>query len=318
MADIDRCCICRAVDDQIFFTYEDGRSALASLEMNGKEVDGLPMSVTLLSSEAISKTDLSINSLISMGHDIDGTETDEHGFTLCDLLTHTQQRSTRSNSILLPEKLDEQANFMDDDYDDARSVNDAIDEESDSDEFLEEDSQEILLKRQQEMIDSDEEEDESSRQVVVEKTTPERPSGPPQRPTSPPKRPSAPPKRPLAPVKPPRPSSVAAKPDLEITKESYQVVPEKELVLKSRASFSEFDPLQNKLDKTKPERPARPKKPPVKPPPPRTADKKEEATKEEIEYSNPDGVKSGGETVRCWLCLIFLNLRGLLGVLRSN
>ena len=299
----DCCCVCRAVDDQIFFTYEDGRSALASLEMNGKEIDGLPMSVTLQSSEAISKTDLSINSLISMGYDVDGHETDEHGFTLCDLLTYSQQRSTRSNSILLPEKLDEQADFMDDDDDDVRSVNDAIDEESDSDEFLEEDSQEILLKRQQEMIDSDEdeEEDESNKEVLVEKTSPERPSAPPQRPTNPPKRPSAPPKRPSAPAKPPRPSSVAAKPDLEVAKGPYRVVPEKEIVLKSRVSFSEFDPLQNGLDKTKPERPARPKQPPVKPPPPRTADKKEESAKEEIGYSKLDDVKSGGETVRRWL-----------------
>ena len=31
----------RAIDDQIFFTYEDGRSALASLELTGKEVNNV-------------------------------------------------------------------------------------------------------------------------------------------------------------------------------------------------------------------------------------------------------------------------------------
>ena len=294
----------RAVDDQIFFTYEGGKSALASLEMNGKEIDGIPMSVTLQNSEATSKTDLSINSLISMGHENDDKETDEHGFALCDLLTYSQRRSTRSNSILLPEKLDEQANFMDDDDDDARSVVDIIDEESSSDEDLEGDSQDIMLKRQQEMVDSDEEEEEEgNRQILVDRITPERPSLPPQRPSNPPRRPTAPPKQPLAPTKPPRPSPVVSKTNLEKKKEGFQVVPEKESVLKSQASLSEFDPLQNRPDRVKPERPARPKQPPVKPPPPRTAVKKEEVPleqvpKEEIENTRNESVKCGEDSVR--------------------
>ena len=275
-------CFCRAVDDQIFFTYEDGRSALASLELNGKEIDGVPITVTLKSAEAISKTDPSINSLISLQND--DSEVDEHGFSLSDLLTHSR-RNTRSNSILLPEKLDEQADFMDDD--DARSVDDVLEEESDE-EFLEEDAQEMLFKRQQEMIDSDEEE-EVNRQLV-ERNVPERPSNPPQRPSNPPKRPSAPPKRPAAPSKPPRPTS-------EIKTGIDQVVPEREVILKSQASFSEFDPLQNKPEKSKPERPARPKQAPAKPPPPRSAVKRDETSKEEAAINKQESTKNGDETV---------------------
>ena len=269
------------MDDQIYFTYEDGRSALASLEMNGREIDGVPMSVALQSSEAISKTDPSINSLITLGYEDDDNKTDEHGFALCDLLTYSQRRNTRSDSILLPEKVNEQVDFMDDDESDVRSVEDGLDEESDSDELSEEDSKDILLKRQQEMIDSDEEEADDAAQVPFEKTTPERPSLPPQRPVNPPKRPSAPPQRSSTVSKPPRPSSVAVKPYLEQKKIPDKVVPEREVVLKSQASFTEFDPLQNRPDKSKPERPSRPKQPPVKPPPPRAVVKKDEMPREE-------------------------------------
>jgi len=287
-----RIVLVRAVDDQIFFTYEDGRSALDSLELNGKEIDGVPMSVALQSSEAISKTDPSINSLITLGLDNDDNETDEHGFALCDLLTYSQRRNTRSNSILLPDKLNEQVDFMDDDESDVRSVEDGLDEESNSDDLSEEDSKDILLKRQQEMIDSDEEEADDSTQVPVEKTTPERPSLPPQRPVNPPKRPSAPPKQSSTVSKPPRPSPVAVKPSLEQKKIPDQVVPEKELVLKSQASFTEFDPLQNRPDKPKPERPSRPKQPPTKPPPPRAVAKKDETPREESGISKKDDAKS--------------------------
>lgn len=279
----------RAVDDQIFFTYEDGRSALASLDMNGKEIDGVPMRVTLKSSEAMSKTDPSINALISMGNDSDN-ETDEHGFTLTDLLSHSR-RNTRSNSILLPEKMIEQADYLDDD--DTRSVDDVLDDDSDSDEIVEGDSQEILLKRQQEMVDSDEEEEGVNTDVPSQKILPGRPSNPPQRPTKPPQRPSTPPKRPAAPVKPPRPS--ASRPDSVLKKGTDRVITEKEIPLKSQASFTEFDPLQNSMEKAKPSRPSRPKQGPAKPPPPRTAVKGNET--EDILDKKGESVKKSDEVV---------------------
>ncbi|XP_065051378.1 synaptojanin-1-like [Rhopilema esculentum] len=243
----------RAVEDQILLTYEDGRSALAALELSGKMLDDVPILVSLKSAETLSKTEPSIHALVSLGND-DDSETDEHGFTLSELLTHSR-RNTRSNSILLPEKLSEQANFLDDDDDETRSVDDFLEGDSDSgEELLEGDSQEIILKRQQEMVDSDEEEEKETEERS--KASPARPVNPPQRPSNPPKRPAAPPKRPSAPTKPPRPNSATPINDAAVCSKDYKVVPEKDInILRSQTSFSEFDPLSQKAERVKPERP---------------------------------------------------------------
>ena len=263
--------------------------------------------MSLKSAETLSKTEPSIHALVSLGND-DDSETDEHGFTLSELLTHSR-RNTRSNSILLPEKLSEQANFLDDDDDETRSVDDFLEGDSDSgEELLEGDSQEIIRKRQQEMVDSDDEEEKETEEHS--KASPARPVNPPQRPSNPPKRPAAPPKRPSAPTKPPRPNSATPINDATVCFKDYKVVPEKDInILRSQTSFSEFDPLSEKAERVKPERPARPKQAPAKPPPPRPAIKKEVDMDQKSVPENGDTSKESSVKVSN---LVFTKITALL------
>eukprot|EP00794_Sanderia_malayensis_P016728 gene16728-18422_t len=242
----------RAVDDEILFTYDNGKSALASLEQSGEQIDGFVIEVCLKNPDTLVKTEPSVHSLISLDAHHETNDNEEASFNLTDLLSCS--RENRSGEEMID---------SDDEVEEIQSSSSS-------------DNTSSVPKR-------------PSSRPQRPFTPPQRPGAPPQRREAP-KRPTAP-KKPqdLAKQQPQRPV-VADKIEVRKSVNVERVVPLKEAFVTSRStpSFSEFDPLSNAAEEraneaaSKPARPVRPNTVPVKPRPP-LIDKKKEDTKNEIE-----------------------------------
>ncbi len=266
----------------------------------------------------MAKTEPTVHSLITLDLQQDTAGNRDENMSLTELLSCS--RECRSGSLLMPEKLDEQADFSDDD---ARSVDDALDEDVpdyEGNDFEGESPQEIMRNIQQEIIDSDEDENNSSPSL------PTRPAAPPQRPRAPPQRPEAP-QRPNAPKRPPvqqKEAGVSQRIEVKRPENMERVVPLKEAFVKSRSdlSFSEFDPLTEKVADEQKEvaaKPARPSRPtgapgvPAKPRPPRPNRKTDQdgdakSSLSETEQANKDDLTKNENIEEVGFVIIFFSV----------
>ena len=56
----------RVIDDKLFITFDDGRSALKALELDNTEIDGVQITLRLKSESLLSKTDLTVGDFVPM------------------------------------------------------------------------------------------------------------------------------------------------------------------------------------------------------------------------------------------------------------
>ncbi|PFX33475.1 synaptojanin-1-like [Stylophora pistillata] len=100
----------RLVDDEFFLTMDDGRNALKALELDGKEISGKTVQVRLKSESLLSKTDLTVQNLVSDGSSFTG-DSEEHrnfkftpvrGRALSDLLSSSSEKQSVDVPVLEP------------------------------------------------------------------------------------------------------------------------------------------------------------------------------------------------------------------------
>ncbi|KAK3720929.1 hypothetical protein QZH41_014536, partial [Actinostola sp. cb2023] len=229
----------RVVDGNTLVTFDDGRSALKALHLDGKEISGKTARIKLKSECLLSNTDLTIHTLISSDASMTGEIPDSsnvispaRGRALSDLLSSTSMEN-KTFQVLEPIKI--QSTEVEDESSESEAEEDIdYDENYDSDE---------------DDIDSRPEADRQVEGIYSHKSASK------QKPPRP-----AQPKRP----KPPRPFTRPKPPQHEVIKvenEPQRAVPDLEDNLKgSQEALEHFDPLAEKPTE-KPKRPPPPKRP---------------------------------------------------------
>ncbi|XP_031549964.1 synaptojanin-1-like [Actinia tenebrosa] len=255
----------RVVDDEILVSFDDGRSALKALHLDGKQIAGKTALIRLKSESLLSNTDLTIHSLITSDSSLTGDSADTailpqpRGRALSDLLSSTSETSTNL-PILEPIKIQSA---------EGDSSESEAEEDIDYDEYNSDDEDNNIDTRPE--ADRDIEDDEP------------RPRSKPPRPAQP-KRP--PPPRPAA-----KPKPTQHQVSRIIEEPERAVLPEDDFK-GSQETFEDFDPLAARDAEKASEKPRRPP-PPRRPAPPKIKPKVTEVTHTTVDRSKPAKQASG-------------------------
>ncbi|XP_032229504.2 synaptojanin-1 [Nematostella vectensis] len=215
----------RVVDEEIIVTFDDGRSALKALELDGKKISGKTAKIRLKCDSSLSKTDLTLQSVTS-NTSVVGENNEMPGTPLRDRAMSDLLSCSASKHSTLPVLEPIRIQSMD-----------AEDSSSDSEKEEEE---------EEELSDDDRPEaergaEESSKQLKETcKSRPQRPAQP---------------KR----VPPPRPTARPKRPNTSIHSQDDGLVGSAPQVNPSEDVIEDFDPLPQKAPK--PRRPPPPKRP---------------------------------------------------------